>query len=136
MKPLRICIGCVALSICSQMFAGVERQVSVTANDELTLHRDRVASGRHRRRTATLTAAIQIVYCSREEIRRQLFELEEMAGSAYNQFYIRRFRADFQVIVEATTSDSTWGFVTTSFTHLRVHFLDFSAVCRPAASNT
>jgi len=34
MKPLRICIGCVALSICSQMFAGVERQVSVAAGDD------------------------------------------------------------------------------------------------------
>ena len=35
MKALRICIGCVALSICSQMFAGVERQVSIAASDEL-----------------------------------------------------------------------------------------------------
>jgi len=34
MKPLRICIGCVALSICSQMFAGVEREVSVAASDD------------------------------------------------------------------------------------------------------
>jgi lipid A 3-O-deacylase len=34
MKPLRICIGCIALSICSQMFAGVERQVSVAASDD------------------------------------------------------------------------------------------------------
>ena len=39
MKPLRICIGCVALSICSQMFAGVESQVSVAANDEFDPHR-------------------------------------------------------------------------------------------------
>ena len=35
MKALRICIGCVALSICSQMFAGVERQVSISDSDEL-----------------------------------------------------------------------------------------------------
>src|SRR6266481_4785846 len=35
MKALRICIGCVVLSICSQMFAGVERQVSIAASDEL-----------------------------------------------------------------------------------------------------
>ncbi len=35
MKALRICIGCVALSICSQMFAGVERQVSIAPSDEL-----------------------------------------------------------------------------------------------------
>jgi lipid A 3-O-deacylase len=34
MKPLRIYIGCVALSICSQMFAGVERQVSIAASDD------------------------------------------------------------------------------------------------------
>jgi len=34
MKPLRIYIGCVALSICSQMFAGVEREVSVAAGDD------------------------------------------------------------------------------------------------------
>jgi len=34
MKPLRICIGCIALSICSEMFAGVERQVSVAASDD------------------------------------------------------------------------------------------------------
>ena len=39
MKPLRICIGCVALSICSQMFAGVESQVSVAASDEFNPHR-------------------------------------------------------------------------------------------------
>ena len=39
MKPLRMCIGCVALSICSQMFAGVESQVSVAANDEFDPHR-------------------------------------------------------------------------------------------------
>jgi len=39
MKPLRICIGCVALSICSQMFGGVERQVSVAASDEFNPHR-------------------------------------------------------------------------------------------------
>jgi lipid A 3-O-deacylase len=35
MKALRICIGCVALSICSQMFAGVERQVNIAHGDEL-----------------------------------------------------------------------------------------------------
>jgi hypothetical protein len=35
MKALRICIGCVALSIGSQMFAGVERQVSISDSDEL-----------------------------------------------------------------------------------------------------
>jgi len=34
MKPLRIYIGCVALSICPQMFAGVERQVSIAASDD------------------------------------------------------------------------------------------------------
>ncbi|HTH19273.1 MAG TPA: acyloxyacyl hydrolase [Candidatus Udaeobacter sp.] len=34
MKALRICIVCAALSICSQMFAGVERQVSVATSDE------------------------------------------------------------------------------------------------------
>jgi len=39
MKPLRICIGCVALSIFSQMFAGDERQVSVAASDEFNPHR-------------------------------------------------------------------------------------------------
>jgi len=39
MKPLRICIGCVALSICSQMFAGVEREVSVAAGDDFNPHR-------------------------------------------------------------------------------------------------
>src|SRR6478752_3812007 len=39
MKPLRICIGCVALSIYSQMFAGDEGQVSVAASDESNPHR-------------------------------------------------------------------------------------------------
>src|ERR1044072_2405415 len=35
MKALRICIGCIALSTYSQMFAGVQRQVSVATSDEL-----------------------------------------------------------------------------------------------------
>src|SRR5262245_64239760 len=39
MKPLRLCIGCVALSICSQMFAGLESQVSIAASDEFNPHR-------------------------------------------------------------------------------------------------
>ena len=39
MKPLRICIGCVALSICSQMFAGLESEVSIAASDEFNPHR-------------------------------------------------------------------------------------------------
>ena len=39
MKPLRICIACVALSICSQMFAGVEREVSVADDNEFNPHR-------------------------------------------------------------------------------------------------
>ena len=39
MKALRICIACVALSICSQIFAGVERQVSIAASDEFNPHR-------------------------------------------------------------------------------------------------
>src|SRR6476660_2735617 len=39
MKPLRICIGCVALLIYSQMFAGDERQVSVAPSDEFNPHR-------------------------------------------------------------------------------------------------
>jgi len=43
MKPLRICIGCVTLSICSQMFAGVENQVSVAASDEFNPHRIELA---------------------------------------------------------------------------------------------
>ena len=39
MKPLRICIGCIALSMCSQMFAGVDREVSAAASDEFDPHR-------------------------------------------------------------------------------------------------
>jgi hypothetical protein len=39
MKSLRICIGCVALSMCSQAFAGVERQETITASDEFNPHR-------------------------------------------------------------------------------------------------
>ena len=38
MKALRICIVYVALSICSQMFAGVERPVSVATSDEFDPH--------------------------------------------------------------------------------------------------
>jgi lipid A 3-O-deacylase len=39
MKSLCICIGSVALLTCSQLFAGVERQASVAASDELDPHR-------------------------------------------------------------------------------------------------
>jgi len=39
MKPLRICIGCVALSICSHVFAGVETPASVPITNEFNPHR-------------------------------------------------------------------------------------------------
>ena len=39
MKPLSICIGWVAFSICSQIFAGTENQVSVAPSEELNPHR-------------------------------------------------------------------------------------------------
>ena len=39
MKPLRVCFGCIALSICSQIFAGVESQENVAPSDELNPHR-------------------------------------------------------------------------------------------------
>lgn len=39
MKPLPICIGCVALSICSHVFAGVETPVSVPITNEFNPHR-------------------------------------------------------------------------------------------------
>lgn len=39
MKPLRICIGCVAVSFCAQLFAGVETQASLAATDEFNPHR-------------------------------------------------------------------------------------------------
>ena len=36
----RMCIGCVALSICSRLFAGMlKRRLSVAANDEFDPHR-------------------------------------------------------------------------------------------------
>jgi len=43
MKALRICAGCIALSICSHTFAGSERQPVVSAVEEFNPHRFELA---------------------------------------------------------------------------------------------